>query len=201
MRTVLRTFFNQMAATWDETVAEKDVTRLQRMSQRLEIKPGSTVLDVGTGTGVFLPFILKRVGGQGRLVALDLAEEMLRRARAKGFSRNIEYLQADIASPPLSDEAFDAVVCYSSFPHFQNKPVALKEANRLLKKGGKLFICHTSGRKEINDIHRQIPLLANDILPGEDEMATMLSAAGFAHIEVYDGSDSYFASATKPEVR
>jgi len=190
-----------MAATWDETVAEKDVTRLERMSQRLEIKPDSTVLDVGTGTGVFLPFILKRVGGQGRLVALDLAEEMLRRARAKGFSRNIEYLQADIASPPLSDEAFDAVVCYSSFPHFQNKPKALKEANRLLKKGGKLFICHTSGRSEINDIHRQIPLLANDILPGADEMATMLSAAGFAPIEVYDGSDSYFASATKPEVK
>jgi ubiquinone/menaquinone biosynthesis C-methylase UbiE len=201
MRTVLRTFFNQMAATWDETVAEKDVTRLERMSQRLEIKPGSTVLDVGTGTGVFLPFILKRVGGQGRLVALDLAEEMLRRARAKGFSRNIEYLQADIASPPLSDEAFDAVVCYSSFPHFQNKPKALKEANRLLKKGGKLFICHTSGRSEINDIHRQIPLLANDILPGEDEMATMLSAAGFADIEIRDGNDNYLASARKPKVR
>ena len=190
-----------MAATWDETVAEKDVTRLQRMSQRLEIKPGSTVLDVGTGTGVFLPFILKRVGGQGRLVALDLAEEMLIRARAKGFSRNIEYLQADIASPPLSDEAFDAVVCYSSFPHFQNKPVALKEANRLLKKGGKLFICHTSGRKEINDIHRQIPLLANDILPGEDEMATMLSAAGFTDIEIRDNSNSYLASARKPDTK
>lgn len=198
---MLRTFFNQMAATWDETVAEKDVTRLERMSQRLEIKPGSTVLDVGTGTGVFLPFILKRVGGQGRLVALDLAEEMLRRARAKGFGGNIEYLQADVASPPLSDEVFDAIVCYSSFPHFQNKPVALKEANRLLKKGGKLFICHTSGRNQINDIHRQIPLLANDILPGEDEMAEMLSAAGFAHVEVYDGNDSYFASARKPDTK
>lgn len=194
-------FFNQKAATWDETAAEKDATKLERISQRLEIEPGSTVLDVGTGTGVFLPFILKRVGNRGRLVALDLAEEMLKRARAKAFGRNIDYLQADVASPPLSDEVFDAIVCYSSFPHFQNKPAALREANRLLKKGGKLFICHTSGRKEINDIHRQIPLLANDILPGEDEMATMLSAAGFAHIEVYDGSDSYFASATKPEVR
>ena len=190
-----------MAATWDETVAEKDVTRLERMSQRLEIKPGSTVLDVGTGTGVFLPFILKKVGNRGRLVALDLAEEMLRRARAKGFSRNIEYLQADIASPPLSDEAFDAVVCYSSFPHFQNKAAALSEAKRVLKKGGRLFICHTSSRKEINDIHRQTPLLVNDILPGEDEMAIMLSAAGFAHVEVYDGNDSYFASATKPKVK
>jgi ubiquinone/menaquinone biosynthesis C-methylase UbiE len=201
MRTVFRMFFNQKAATWDETAAEKDATKLQQMSQRLEIRPGSTVLDVGTGTGVFLPFILKKMGNRGRLVALDIAEEMLRRARAKGLGENIDYLQADVASPPLSDEAFDAIVCYSSFPHFQNKPKALSEAKRMLKKGGKLFICHTSGRNEINDIHRQIPLLANDILPGEDEMAIMLSAAGFAHVEVYDGNDSYFASARKPDTR
>lgn len=197
---MFRMFFNQKAATWDETVAEKDAAKLQRISQRLEIQPGSTVLDVGTGTGVFLPFILKKVGNRGRLVALDIAEEMLKRARAKGFRENIAYLQADIATPPLYDEVFDAVVCYSSFPHFQNKAAALKETHRVLKKGGRLFICHTSSRKEINDIHRQIPLLTNDLLPGEGEMAEMLSAAGFAGVEVYDGDGSYFASARKPEV-
>lgn len=197
---MFRVFFNQKAATWDETVAEKDAAKLERMSQCLEIKLGSTVLDVGTGTGVFLPFVLNKIGNQGQLVALDIAEEMLNRARAKAFGKNIDYLQADVASPPISDEAFDAIVCYSSFPHFQNKPKALKKAHRVLKEGGRLFICHTSGRKEINDIHRRIPLLANDLLPGEDEMAEILSAAGFADVEVYAGSDSYFASASKPKV-
>ena len=48
-------FFNARAATWDERAAEKDVGRLKAMAARLDITPGSTVLDVGTGTGVFVP--------------------------------------------------------------------------------------------------------------------------------------------------
>jgi cyclopropane fatty-acyl-phospholipid synthase-like methyltransferase len=52
---VSREFFNRRAATWDEKVAEKDSTRLEKLLARLDIAPGIKVLDVGTGTGVFLP--------------------------------------------------------------------------------------------------------------------------------------------------
>ena len=194
---MLRAFFNQRAATWDETVAEKDMGKLAGMAQRLEIEPGSTVLDVGTGTGAFLPVLLDRIGRGGRLVALDIAEEMLRIARAKGFGDNVDYLQADVTASPLANQVFDTVVCYSTFPHFQDKPRALDQANRVLKQGGRLFICHTSGRNAINQIHRQIPTVANDLIPDEREMREMLSAAGFTGIEVSDEGDSYLASAAK----
>ncbi|MFC1871220.1 class I SAM-dependent methyltransferase [Chloroflexota bacterium] len=196
---MIRAYFNQQAAFWDETIAEKDVTRLQRMAERLEIKPGSTLLDVGTGTGVFLPYLLGKIGEHGKLVAVDCAEEMLKIARAKGFPGNIEYLHADVASVPLPEEMFDAVVCYSSFPHFQDKPIALGEIRRVLKKGGRLFVCHTTSRDIINGIHRQIPAVRDDLIPDGDEIRAMLSAAGFDMVQIDDDSESYLASAVKPK--
>ena len=192
-----RTYFNQKAAGWDETLAERDIARLERMAKRLNIKPGSTVLDVGTGTGVFLPFLLKEIGADGRIIGSDVAEKMIEKARAKGFGGNIDYLHADVASIPLRDEIFDIVVCYSSFPHFQDKPGALAELNRVIKRGGRLLICHTKGRATINEIHRQIPAVKNDTIPVGGEMQLMLSMAGFTEIKIEDNNDSYLASGRK----
>jgi len=194
---MIRAHFNQRAAIWDETVAEKDTAKLERMAKRLRIKPGSIVLDVGTGTGVFLPFLLREIGEGGRIIALDFAEKMLRRARAKGFNGDIDYLCADVTNIPLGNEIFDIIVCYSSFPHFQDKPEALAEMKRVIKRGGRLLICHTSSRARINEIHRQIPIVENDIIPDGDEMQNILLRAGFTDIKIND-SESYLASARKP---
>ena len=188
---MLRAYFNQRAVSWDETVAEKDTTKLEQMARRLNIEPGSTVLDVGTGTGVFLPFLLRKIGRNGRIVALDIAEEMLKKAKAKGFNGNIDYLCADVTDIPLDDEIFDTIVCYSSFPHFRDKPGALAEMNRVIKTGGRLFICHTSSRARINEIHRNIPAAQNDIIPDESEMQIMMRVAGFTDIRIDNGSNRY----------
>jgi ubiquinone/menaquinone biosynthesis C-methylase UbiE len=195
-----RAYFNERADIWDETVAEKDAKKLERMARRLNLQPGATVLDVGTGTGVFLPFLLRVVGRSGRVVALDFAERMLRKARAKGFDRDIAYLQADVGHIPVRPESFDAIVCYSSFPHFPDKVKALGELRRIIKNGGKLLICHTSSRTQINAVHREIPAVKNDTLPGEAEMRGMLMAAGFTGIRIEDRSDSYLLSAEKAAV-
>ena len=194
---MVRAYFNQKAASWDETVAEKDTAKLERMAKRLRIKPGSIVLDVGTGTGVFIPFLLSEIGKGGRIIALDFAEKMLSRARAKGFNGNIDYLCADVTNIPQRNEIFDIIVCYSSFPHFQDKSRALAEMNRVIKRGGRLLICHTSSRASINEIHRQIPAVENDIIPDEGEMQIILLRAGFTDIKI-DDSESYLASARKP---
>ena len=95
---VTKAYFDEKAAIWDEVIVEKNVAKLQDMARTLALKPGSTVLDVGTGTGVFVPFLLSQIGKSGRLVYLDFAEEMLNRARAKGFKGNIDYICADITN-------------------------------------------------------------------------------------------------------
>jgi len=195
---VSKVYFNHMAAVWDETATEKDEARLERMAARLNIGPGFRVLDVGTGTGVFIPFILDKIGVSGQIVALDLAAEMLRKARAKGFNGNIACLNADVTGLPLCDETFDSVVCYSSFPHFQDKPKALLEIKRVIKSGGSLYICHTSSRDSINENHRSIPAVAGDILPDEHEMRMMLLEAGFVDIMIEDDRESYLCYARKP---
>jgi ubiquinone/menaquinone biosynthesis C-methylase UbiE len=194
---VSREFFNARAATWDEKVAEKNVSRLEKMAARLDIRPGDGVLDVGTGTGVFVPYLLQKIGDAGRLVCLDFAEEMLRQARLKGFTGNIDYRCADIEDSRLPDASFDAVVCYSVFPHFQDKPKALREINRLLRPGGRVFICHTSGRRTINKIHRSLPEVRDHLLPGSAEMLRLLSGAGFEDIVIDDAPDDYLASVRK----
>ncbi len=192
-----RIFFNQKASVWDETCCEQDTAKLKVLAERLRIEPGATLLDVGSGTGIFLPLLLTKIGDQGVLVAIDYAEEMIKRVRVKDVNGRICYLQGDVASLPFGSELFDACVCYSSFPHFQDKPKALQEMNRVLKEGGRLIICHTSNRDEINRLHRQIPAVANDIIPAEGKLKTMLKRAGFINIRIDDDAASYLATAQK----
>ena len=192
-------FFNSRAAIWDEKVAEKDVSKLEAMLSRLDIEAGASVLDVGTGTGVFVPLLLKKIGREGKLVCLDFAEEMLKITRAKGFKGNISYICADIENTQLADKSFDAVVCYSVFPHFRDKPKVLREINRLLKKEGQLFICHTSSRQAINEVHRSLTEVCDHLFPENEETHRMLSEAGFEDIRISDGEDDYLVSARKSD--
>jgi len=193
-----RSYFNNNADIWDEKIAEKDSDKLKNMADNLDIDPGATVLDVGTGTGIFVPFLLKIISPGGKLVCMDSAEKMIEKARKKKIKGNIDYICADIHSTDFEDEVFDAVVCYSSFPHFHSKSRALKEINRVLKKGGKLFICHTSSRVDINKIHNQIHEVRNDLIPDKEEMWSLFLSAGFDEIEIHDEASSYFAEVKKP---
>lgn len=190
-------FFNTRAAIWDEQITEQDESKLRAMADRLDIKPGERVLDVGTGTGIFVPYLLEKIGEDGELVCLDFAEEMLRAAKLKGFTGNIEYRCAAVEDSGLPDGEFDAVVCYSVFPHFEDKPKALSEMGRMLRNRGRLFICHTSNRGAINEIHRSLPEVCSHIFPENDETRRMLEDACFEAIDISDREDYYLVSAGK----
>lgn len=195
---MIKTYFNTKAATWDAEVAEKDATKLSKMATRLGINKGDRVLDVGTGTGVFIPYLQKLIGESGLLIAIDIAENMLHMSLMKHFKDTVIHLQGDIMCTPLASALFDSVVCYSSFPHFQDKLKALSEIARVLRRGGKLYVCHTSSRTAINEIHQHIPGIERDIIPDTEDMRKILSLAGFTDIDIDDGDDSYLASASKP---
>jgi len=66
------------------------------------------------------------------------------------------------------------------------------------KRGGKLLICHTSSRTQINAIHREIPEVKNDLIPDKVELRAMLEKAGFTGITIDDNSESYLCTARKP---
>jgi len=191
---VTREFFNSRADRWDATSTEQDTRKLEAMADRLQLEPGSVLLDVGTGTGVFLPYLLKRIGSRGRITALDIAEKMLEKAREKNPGPNVTFLNADVMEIPLDDGTFDTVICYSTFPHFEDRLKALWEIKRVLKNGGKVIVCHTSSRAHINEIHNSLPEVHGHTLPDCREMEKLLSDAGFTSIRVEEDDESYFAS-------
>lgn len=193
-----RQYFNEIAPRWDSLGSEEDRVRLARMINELKIAPKESILDVGSGTGAVIPLLRETVGNGGRIVSLDISEKMLQIARGKGFEGNIHFLQADAGAGPLVGEAFGLVMCHSVFPHFQDKPAILIELKRMLRPGGRLVICHTKSRPQINTIHRNIGgVVGHDLLPDETEMRILLAEADFEKIEVYDESERYLAIARK----
>ncbi len=167
------------------------------MVDQLDITSGATVIDVGTGTGVFLPYLLQKTGSNGKIIALDIAERMLLKAKSKFIAGNIEFVCSDVAALPFPDESCDALVCYSCLPHFSDKLRAMWEMKRILKRSGRIFICHTSSREHINSIHKGIPSMRDHLLPDAIEMMEIFTKAGFTGIRVEDKKDSYFAYAVK----
>ena len=193
-----REYFNQLAGKWDKMTSEETRSRLPEMIKDLEIKAGDTILDVGGGTGILLPLLYEAAGNKSKIVSLDIAEEMLRQARNNSYPSNIHYVHADVAAIPLASESFDFVICYSCFPHFPDKIKALAEMARVLRSKGRLVICHTASRHEINELHKSIgDVIGNDTIPDEAIMRRMLSKSGLNTIEVRDEAYRYFAIAAK----
>jgi ubiquinone/menaquinone biosynthesis C-methylase UbiE len=193
-----REYFNQLAGKWDKMTSEETRSRLPEMIRDLRIKPGDAVLDVGGGTGILLPLLYEVAGDKSKIISLDIAEEMLKRARNNSRPINIHYVHADVTAIPLASETFDLVICYSCFPHFPDKTKALTEMARVLRNSGRLVICHTASRHEINELHKSIGhVVGNDTIPDEAAMRMMLSKSGLKPIEVRDEAHRYFALAAK----
>ncbi|REG07224.1 class I SAM-dependent methyltransferase [Pelolinea submarina] len=195
-KTISRKFFNDRAEHWDDTVRNNDAQKLRRMADRLDIQEPNFVLDVGTGTGVFIPYISEKLNGSGRIISMDFAINMLIKAQSKFSDReSLEYVCAEIEALHLGSAQFDTAVCYSTFPHFHDKPRALRNLTHLLKKNGTLFICHTASKETINDIHRSIPDFQDHLIPDNDEMAQLLEKAGFVQVKIEDNEDYYLVTA------
>jgi ubiquinone/menaquinone biosynthesis C-methylase UbiE len=194
---VSRQFFNKEASNWDETASTNDVEKLRALAERLPIPKHASVLDVGTGTGVFVPYIRSKIEVSGQVVCLDFAYEMLVEAQKKNHDDRIHYVCAEIETVRFSDQKFNAVVCYSTFPHFHDKPLALGNIFDLLSPGGIVFICHTASREFINNIHKNHPPFADHLIPEKVEMTSLLEQSGFSEISITEDSAYYLAQATK----
>jgi ubiquinone/menaquinone biosynthesis C-methylase UbiE len=193
---ISRKFFNDRAEHWDETVRNNDPAKLRKMINRLVIEKDSCVLDVGTGTGIFIPYIAEKLDGGGSITSMDYAINMLFQANSK-FPQNgrLRYICAEIETMHLNAHSFDVATCYSTFPHFHDKPRALENLRLLLKTNGILYICHTASKNTINEIHRNIPDFKDHIIPDNSAMMHLLSDAGFKDISIEDNSDSYLVAA------
>mgnify|MGYP001025898838 CR=1 FL=1 len=190
-------FFDRLAASWDEKERADISERLARVVALSCLREGHIVLDVGTGTGVLIPHILRAVGERGFVVAIDISREMLRQARQKGFPPNVHLILADMHRAGFQPQVFDRVLCNAVFPHFDDKERALYEAWRVLRPGGLLVISHPIGREAVNRLHAQCQPVAEDRVPAAAKMYELLTRLGWADAEVIDEPEFYLARARK----
>ncbi|MGR8932068.1 MAG: class I SAM-dependent methyltransferase [Gammaproteobacteria bacterium] len=111
--------------------------------ERLKLREGESVLDVCSGSGGSALPAAERVGPNGKVIAVDLAERLLALAESKAESkglRNIEFRVADMLELGYTDACFDVVVCVFGIFFVPDMEAAVAELWRMIKPGGRLAI-------------------------------------------------------------
>ncbi|MGB9408190.1 MAG: arsenite methyltransferase [Terracidiphilus sp.] len=156
----------------------------------IDLKPGETVLDLGSGGGIDVLLSAKRVGPTGKAYGLDMTDDMLALAREnqrQAGVENVEFLKGEIESIPLPDNSVDVVISNCVINLSADKDRVLREAFRVLKPGGRFAVSDIVVRGEIPDeVRKSMPLWAGCVSGAleEQEYTSKLAAAGFAKISV-----------------
>jgi ubiquinone/menaquinone biosynthesis C-methylase UbiE len=192
-------FFDSSASVWDEKFAANNRSEgMTQVAEWFRVKEGETVLDVGTGTGVLLPFLGKAVGEKGKVVAMDFALNMLKAALRRDYAVIPEFINAGVGAIPFRRESFDKVTCFSAFPHFPDKERALSEMVRVLRKGGMVLIAHLHSIEEIAELHGNVgEAVRKDHLPGREAMVRLMEAAGLSGIDIINEPGKFLAQGQK----
>src|ERR1700744_1499916 len=128
----------------------------------IDLRPGETVLDLGSGGGIDVLLSAKRVGPAGKAYGLDMTDEMLSLAREnqrQAGVTNVEFLKGEIENIPLPDNSVDVVISNCVINLSADKDRVLREAFRVLKPGGRFAVSDVVTRGEVPPEVRQSMLL------------------------------------------
>jgi SAM-dependent methyltransferase len=156
----------------------------------VQLEPGQTVLDLGSGGGIDVLLSAKRVGPAGKVYGLDMTGEMLALAREnqrKAGATNVEFLEGTIEAIPLPDNSVDVIISNCVINLSSDKDAVLREAFRVLKPGGRFAVSDVIVRGDVpDDIRRNMELWVGCIAGAlrDDEYSTKLQAAGFTAVEL-----------------
>ena len=155
-----------------------------------ELKPGETVVDLGSGGGIDVLLSARRVGPTGFAYGLDMTDEMLalaeRNARQSGVT-NIRFLRGEIEHIPLPDASADVVISNCVINLSADKGQVLREAFRVLRPGGRFAVSDIVVQGELPDgVRRNMELWAGCVAGALEETTyrQLLAAAGFSDVEV-----------------
>ena len=155
-----------------------------------ELKPGETVLDLGSGGGIDVLLSAGRVGPTGKAYGLDMTDEMLALARdnqRKAGATNVEFLKGEIERIPLPTGSVDVIISNCVINLSADKDRVLAEAFRVLKPGGRLAVSDVVVRGEIpTQIRRSVELWIGCVAGAleEREYRDKLVAAGFEGVDL-----------------
>jgi ubiquinone/menaquinone biosynthesis C-methylase UbiE len=155
-----------------------------------EMRPGETVLDLGSGAGFDCFLAAGKVGPSGRVIGVDMTDAMLEKARAnaeRSGHSNAEFRKGDLEALPVEDDSIDVVISNCVLNLVPNKDRALREIHRVLRPGGRLAVSDMAWETEpAAAVRKDMEALVGCIggaLVLEDYVAR-LWRAGFARVEV-----------------
>lgn len=163
-------FFDNLAPKWDDDEILSTPEKIRSILSKIPLKIGDDVLDLGTGTGVLIPYIIERVGDDGSVTAVDGSMGMLTLAIKKyGDLPNVNFIFADFEST-IFDSKFDLIMLYSVYPHLHYPEATLKDLLNNLKPGGCIIVAFPTDENFINNIHRDRKA-DSDLLPSAVKLA------------------------------
>jgi ubiquinone/menaquinone biosynthesis C-methylase UbiE len=132
----------QVAASLKDPARDQNMKPGQLMNE-MGLKPGMTVADVGTGVGYMLPFLSRRVGADGRVLAEDIEDDFLAMARQTADNQkltNVTFIKGETADPKLPEGAVDIILVVDAYHHFDYPEKMLASIHKSLKPEGRLVI-------------------------------------------------------------
>jgi ubiquinone/menaquinone biosynthesis C-methylase UbiE len=194
-------FFDTIADKWDgwEDLPALD-KKLAGGLDEFGVRADETVVDVGCGTGNLTRALLRRLSPKGKVIAVDISPRMIEVAMRKVSDPRVSWHRADARQLPIGDAECDRVLCYSVWPHFENRAAVAAELGRVLTPGGSLHVWHLIPRHRINEIHAGAgEAVRGDVLPRAAETAEVLAAAGFRIVTASESDGRYLVTAVRPE--
>ncbi len=160
-----------------------------------EIRPGDTVLDLGSGAGIDCFLAARKVGPEGVVIGVDMTDEMLEKARRnaeKVNATNVEFRKGVIEDLPVDDNSVDLIISNCVINLSPQKEKVFAGAYRVLKSGGKMLISDIVLEKNLppevaNDVQSYVGCIAGAILR-QDYLQTMRDA-GFEKIETVSAAN------------
>jgi ubiquinone/menaquinone biosynthesis C-methylase UbiE len=155
-----------------------------------ELKPGETVLDLGSGGGIDVLLSARRVGPTGFAYGLDMTDEMLALAeqnKASAGAENVQFLKGQIEQIPLPDAAVDVIISNCVINLSADKSQVLREAFRVLRPGGRFAVSDVVAQGAVpDDLRADMEAWVGCVAGAleEQEYRRLLSDAGFDNIEL-----------------
>lgn len=156
------------------------------------IKEGEVVLDLGSGAGFDCFLAAQRVGKKGRVIGVDMTQEMLEKARqnaASGGYGNVEFRLGEIENLPVPDNHVDLIISNCVINLSPDKERVFKEAYRVLKPGGRLMVSDIVLLEELPGSVQKSVAAYISCLAGaakKEKYLGAIKAAGFSDVKTID---------------
>jgi arsenite methyltransferase len=158
--------------------------------EHLELQPGETVVDLGSGAGIDALIAARAVGPTGRVIGVDMTPQMLARARANAVAAgldNVEFREGRLEALPIDDGSIDAVTSNCVINLVPDKAAVFGEIARVLRPGGRLVVSDVMLEGELpevvsTDVMAYVGCVAGAIQ--RDDYLAMLTDAGLGEIEI-----------------